>query len=220
MKIITDVELEHDPEYLGKRKYQIKESYGIDQLIGFNPNCIHEELAEQEAERIEAISKLSIFELEGKTFNLKLDKVDFIETRPFKLERDKKYLQPFQLHKAVIFGNLRARSDNTKKINFGTLVFKQDGTLQRLTIHVGDRTVNLFKQHSDSLQKKCGSELMNEWGWLSFISETTNFEEASEQQCHYDYFKEANDKEAWELFQAFLGGTNSILDYLQTNVEL
>jgi len=80
--------------------------------------------------------------------------------------------------------------------------------------------VNLFKQHSDSLQKKCGSELMNEWGWLSFISETTNFEEASEQQCHYDYFKEANDKEAWELFQAFLGGTNSILDYLQTNVEL
>ena len=220
MQIITDVELEHDPEYLGKRKYQIKESYGIDQLIGFNPNCIHEELAEQEAERIEAISKLSIFELEGKTFNLKLDKVDFIETRPFKLERDKKYLQPFQLHKAVIFGNLRARSDNTKKINFGTLVFKQDGTLQRLTIHVGDRTVNLFKKHSDSLQKKCGSELMNEWGWLSFISETTNFEEASEQQCHYDYFKEANDKEAWELFQAFLGGTNSILDYLQTNVEL
>ena len=92
--------------------------------------------------------------------------------------------------------------------------------MQRLTIHVGDRTVNLFKQHSDSLQKKCGSELMNEWGWLSFISETTNFEEASEQQCHYDYFKEANDKKAWELFQSFLGGTNSILNYLQTNVEL
>ena len=61
---------------------------------------------------------------------------------------------------------------------------------------------------------------MNGWGWGSFISETTSFEEASEQQCHYDYFKEANDKEAWELFQAFLGGTNSILDYLQTNVEL
>ena len=35
----------------------------------------------------------------------------------------------------------------------------------------------------------------------------------------YDYFKEANDKKAWELFQTVLGGTNSILDYLQTNVE-
>ena len=60
--------------------------------------------------------------------------------------------------------------------------------------------MNLCKQHSDSLQKKYGSELMNEWGWLSFISKTTNFEEANKQQCHYDYFKEANDKEAWELF--------------------
>ena len=218
MKIVTAVELEHDAVYLQKRKYHTKD--GIDDLIGFNPNCIHEELIKQEAKQIEASSKLSIFELEGKTFNLKLDKVDFIETRPFKLERDKKYLKPFQLHKAFIFGNLRTRSDNTQKINFHTLVFKQDGTLQRLTINLGDRTVNLFKQHSDSLQKKCGSELMNEWGWLSFISETTSFEEASEQQCHYDYFKEANDKEAWELFQAFLGGTNSILDYLQTNVEL
>ena len=213
MKIVTAVELEHDAVYLQKRKYHTKD--GIDDLIGFNPNCIHEEMMKQEAKQI--------FELEGKTFNLKLDKldkVDFIETRPFKLERDKKYLKPFQLHKAFIFGNLRKRNDNTKKINFRTLVFKQDGTLQRLTINVDDLTVNLFKQHSDSLQKKCGSELMNEWGWLSFISETTSFEEASEQQCHYDYFKEANDKEAWKLFQAFLGGTNSILDYLQTNVEL
>ena len=40
MKIITGVELEHDPEYLWRRKHQIKESFGIDQLIGFNPNCI------------------------------------------------------------------------------------------------------------------------------------------------------------------------------------
>ena len=213
MKIVTGVELEHDAVYLEERKYHTKD--GIDDLIGFNPNCIHEEMMKQEAKQI--------FELEGKTFNLKLDKldkVDFIETRPFKLERDKKYLKPFQLHKAFIFGNLRKRNDNTKKINFRTLVFKQDGTLQRLTINVDDLTVNLFKQHSDSLQKKCGSELMNEWGWLSFISETTSFEEASEQQCHYDYFKEANDKEAWKLFQAFLGGTNSILDYLENNVEL
>jgi hypothetical protein len=175
-----------------------------------------------ENKRIEVASELYIFKIEGETFNLALDKVDFIETKPFELERDKKYLQPYQLHKAFIHGKLRARSDNTKKINFffSTLVFKQADTQeQRLVIHVDDRTVEPLKRHSDSLQKKCGSELMNEWGWLSFISETTDFEEASEQQCHYDYFKEANDKQAWELFQAFLGGTYSILDYLQTNVE-
>ena len=60
---------------------------------------------------------------------------------------------------------------------------------------------------------------MDEWGWLSFISETNDIKNAMNQQCHYDYFKEANDKQAWELFQAVLGGTDSILDYLQTNVE-
>ena len=60
---------------------------------------------------------------------------------------------------------------------------------------------------------------MNEWGWLSFISKTNDIEKASEQQCHYDSFKEANDEKAWELFQTVLGGTDSILDYLQTNVE-
>jgi hypothetical protein len=46
-----------------------------------------------------------------------------------------------------------------------------------------------------------GSELMNEWGWLSFISETTDMVKASEQQCHYDYFKEINDKETWNYFK-------------------
>ena len=180
---------------------------------------IVEKLAKKEEALIEAASKLSIFKIEGETFSLNLDKVDFIETKSFKLERNEKYLQPYQLHKAFIHGDLGVRSDNIKKINFGTLVFKQAGTLQRLTINVGDRSVNLFKQHSDSLQKKCGSELMNEWGWLSFISETTNFDEASEQQCHYNYFKEANDKEAWELFQTVLGGSNNILAYLENNVE-
>jgi hypothetical protein len=60
---------------------------------------------------------------------------------------------------------------------------------------------------------------MNQWGWLSFISETSNIKNTRNQQCHYDYFKEANDIEALELFQAVLGGTDSILDYLETNVE-
>ena len=170
--------------------------------------------------QIEAASELSIFEFEGETLNLVVDKVDFIETRPFELERSEEYLQPYQLHKAVIFGILKTRSENNKKFDFITLVFKHASTKeQKLVIHVDDRTVRPLKRHSDTLQKKCGSELVNEWGWLSFISKTNYMEMARNQQCHYDYFKEANDKEAWELFQAVLGGTNSILDYLQTNIK-
>ncbi len=169
---------------------------------------------------IEAASELSIFEFEGEALNLVVDKVDFIETSPFELERSEEYLQPYQLHKAVIKGILKPRSDNNKKLDFKTLVFKHAGTQeQRLVIHVDYPTLKSLKRHSDSLQKKCGSELVNEWGWLSFISETNDMEMARNQQCHYDYFKEAKDKEAWEVFQAVLGGTNSILDYLQTNVE-
>ena len=38
MKIVTGVELERDPVYLKLRKYHAKA--GIDDLIGFNPNCI------------------------------------------------------------------------------------------------------------------------------------------------------------------------------------
>ena len=43
MKVITGVELEHDAVYLQKRKYHMKD--GIDDLIGFNPNCTLEALA-------------------------------------------------------------------------------------------------------------------------------------------------------------------------------
>ena len=46
MKIVTGVELEDDAVYLQKRKYHTKD--GIDDLIGFNPNCIHEELIKQD----------------------------------------------------------------------------------------------------------------------------------------------------------------------------
>ena len=85
-------------------------------------------------------------------------------------------------------------------------------------IHVDYPTIKPLKQHKDSLEKKCGSKVM-EWGWLSFISETNDIKSARNQQCIYDYYKEANDNEAFELFQAILGGTDSILDYLETNVE-
>jgi hypothetical protein len=43
MKVITSVELEHDAVYLQKRTYHMKD--GIDDLIGFNPNCTPEALA-------------------------------------------------------------------------------------------------------------------------------------------------------------------------------
>ena len=40
MKITTGVELERDAVYLQKRKWDMK--FGIDETIGFNPNCILE----------------------------------------------------------------------------------------------------------------------------------------------------------------------------------
>ena len=231
---------EKHPEWL-KDKYTLRDIkvlkemstyYFVQAIEIFNANVMseshsiwHEKLKGFEQKQIETISELSIFESEGGTFNLALDKVEFIETKPSELERDKKYLQPYQLHKAFIHGSLIKKKG---RIYFSTLVFKLGDTQdQRLVIHVDDRTVEPLKRHSDSLQKKCGlgedhdgAKLLNKWGWLSFISKTNDIEKAQNQQCHYDYFKEANDKEAWELFQTVLGGTNSILDYLQTNVEL
>ena len=38
MEIVTGVKLEHDPRYLRKRKMHTPD--GMDDLIGFNPNCI------------------------------------------------------------------------------------------------------------------------------------------------------------------------------------
>jgi hypothetical protein len=166
-------------------------------------------------------SELSIFAIESETLNLTLDKVDFSETGSFELERSAEYLRDYQLHKAVIQGSLKTKSNGTKK--FKTLVYKHAGTQeQKLVIHVDYPTIKPLKRHKDSLEKKCGSEVLGqrmEWGWLSFISQTNDSKSARDQQCIYDYFKEANDREAWELFQAVLGSTDSILDYLETNVE-
>ena len=162
-------------------------------------------------------SELSIFEVDGQTFSLALDKVDFSETGSFELERSAEYLQPFQLHKGFIKGRLKTKSNGTKR--FKTLVYKHDDTQeQKLVIHVDDSTIKPLERHKDSLQKKCELERLK-WGWLSFISKTNDIKSARNQQCIYDYFKEANDKKAWKLFQAVLGGTDSILDYLETNVE-
>jgi len=177
-----------------------------------------EEQVKQKAKRIEDASKLSIFEFDGETFNLALDKVEFIETSSFKLERSAEYLWPWQLHKGFINGKLKTKSNGSKWFN-NILVYKHDSTQeQKLVINVDTPIAKPLARHKDSLEKKCGPKSM-EWGWLTFISQTNDIKIAKNQQCHYDYFKEANDKEAWELFQAVLGGTDSILGYLQTNVE-
>ena len=39
MEIVVGIKLEHDPIYLSKRKFHVPD--GTDDLIGFNPNCIH-----------------------------------------------------------------------------------------------------------------------------------------------------------------------------------
>jgi hypothetical protein len=210
-------------QWLNQELTSKADSLKIAEYTGVTLGCIHkaladsspEGLAKKEAERIKAASELSIFKFDGETFNLALDKVDFSETGTFELEREEEgYLEPFQLHKGHINGYLNTKSNGIKKLR--TLVYKYAGN-QELVIHVDDRTVEPLKRHKDSLEKKCGSKVM-EWGWLSFISQTNDVKSARNQQCIYDYFKEANDSEAWELFQAVLGGTDSILDYLETNV--
>jgi hypothetical protein len=164
MKVITGVELEHDAVYLQKRKYHMRD--GIDDLIGFNPNCIHQviadnkEVAKQDAKRISDDLELPIF-----------DDVHY------------------QLEGQIL------------KINIGDMV---------------DPKMEPLKQHRDSLQKKCGSGLIDQSGWLSFSYDRMH---ARNQNCHYNYFQKSNDKQAWELFKAVLGGMDSILDYLETNVE-
>ena len=127
----------------------------------------------------------------------------------------------FELHKASINGELKLSSN--AQVGFRTLVYQKLMFQEnRLLINVSEMTdpeMNPFKRHREPLQKECGLGLMDEWDWLSFITKTSDIKIAKNQQCHYDYFKEVNDREAFELFQAVLGGTDSILDYLQTNVE-
>ena len=100
---------------------------------------------------------------------------------------------------------------------FDDVEYKLEG--QILKINIGDMVdpkMEPLKQHRDSLQKKCGSGLIDQSGWLSFSYDRMH---ARNQNCHYNYFQKSNDKQAWELFKAVLGGMDSILDYLETNVE-
>jgi hypothetical protein len=241
---------EKHPEWL-KDKYTLKDVkvyptmsmyYFVQAIEIFNANIMsesqsiwHEKFKQFEQKKIEDASELSselpLFEIEGETFNLKIDEIDYFILGPngYVLERDKKYLHSWQLHKAVINSNLiKNKGQNRLTYAFNTLVYKQGDTSdQRLVIHLDDPSLKPLKRHSDSLQKKCGLgeepddvKLLSKWGWLSLITKTNNKEKAQNQQCHYDYFKESDDKQAWELFQAVLGGANLILEFLETNVEL
>ena len=159
----------------------------------------------------------SIFNFEKGTFKLKSNDVNFTSnTNPIKPKRQKED----QLYKSIIKGNL-TNSENKKIILDEALVYKRkfETNDQMLMVYIGeepgkDAIMPLFR-HRDNIQSKCGTRLLNQWGWMSFISETNNEKFIKNQQCHYDYFKEAEDVEALELFETVLGGTNSILKYLK-----
>ena len=102
---------------------------------------------------------------------------------------------------------------------FDDVDYKLEG--QILKINIGDPKMKPLMRHMGSLLMKCGSGLIDtKSGWISFVSSDSNdIGNSRNQQCHYDYFQKSNDKQAFELFKAVLSGTDSILDYLQTNVE-
>jgi len=178
-----------------------------------------EELKVKKAlEQEQLLAEIPIYDMNEETLTLNVSLAEFIEKElPQKQNRNNNS----ELYKASINGELKL-SEN-KKVSFRTLVFQKTKFQEnRLSINVSQLTdpeMNPFKRHRETLQKECGFELMDQYDWLSFISKTNDIKNASNQQCHYDYFKKANDSEAFELFQAVLGGTDSILDYLETNVE-
>ena len=182
MKIVTGVELEQDSEYLERRK-----QYFVDDLIGFNPNCIHEELAKQEVKRIEELAKQEVKRIE----ELAKQEAKRIEA-------------------------------NLVLPIFDDLYYQLEG--QTLKINIGDMAdpkLKPLKQHRDSLQKKCGSSLIDQSGWLSFNSkESRDIKSDRIHHCYYNYFKDSNDKQAFDLYKDILSGANSIFDYLKNNAEL
>jgi hypothetical protein len=227
------------PRYIDTYRADIGNSQEFDKKLSSQPNEVWSEVPwsslgtfqpidpylvfisdiKEPESKTKVASELSIFEVDGQTFSIALDKVEFIETGSFKLERSAEYLQPYQLHKGYINGKLKTKSNGSNWFNNNILVYKYDsGPEQKLVINVDSPRTMPLKRHKDDLEKKCGSKVM-EWGWLSFISQTNDSKSARNQQCIYDYFKEANDKQAFELFQAVLGGTDSILNYLEENVE-
>lgn len=176
---------------------------------------INEPITEQKEENF------SIFNFENGTFKLKSNDVNFTSnTNPIKPMRQKED----QLYKSIIKGNL-TNSENKKIILDEALVYKRkfETDDQMLVVYIGeepgkDAIMPLFR-HRENIQSKCGTRLINKWGWMSFISETDNEKLVNDQQCIHDYFSEIDDVESFELFEAMLSGSNSILSYLKTNVN-
>ena len=211
----------YDEVRVGKSKEQVVGNLPQKELEKEQEAKKAREQEEQEAkkarEQEQLLAEIPIYERNDEALNLALDKVDFIETGSFKLERKREYLKPYQMHKGFIDGDLKTKGSST--IKFRSLIYKYaDAQEQKLVIHTDDQTISPLKRHKDPLEKKCGLWVM-QYGWLGFISKTNSIKNAKNQQCIYDYYKEANDKEAFELFQAVLGGTDSILNYLEENVE-
>ena len=176
---------------------------------------INEPIAEPKEENF------SIFNFKNGTFKLKSNNVNFVSnTNPIKPKRQNED----QLYKSIIKGNL-TNSENKKIILDEALVYKRkfETDDQMLVVYIGeepgkDAIMPLFR-HRENIQSKCGTRLINKWGWMSFISETDNEKLVNDQQCIHDYFSEIDDVESFELFEAMLSGSNSILSYLKTNVN-
>ena len=178
-----------------------------------------EELKVKKAqEQEQLLAEIPIYDMNDEALILNLVQAEFFEISPPNQQNKN---VGWETHKAEIYGELRLENFQIPK--FRPLAFKFDVLNEsRLSINVGELNAPEFRpftRHQASLQKECGLGLMNEYDWMSFVSETTNMKSAKNQQCHYDYFKEENDEEAWKLFQAVLGGADSILKYLEENVE-
>ena len=103
---------------------------------------------------------------------------------------------------------------------FDDVEYKLAGQILKINIYRDPKMKHLMR-HMGALLMKCGSGLIDaKSGWLSFVSsDSDDIKNARNQNCHYDYFQKSNDSEALELFKAVLSGTDSILDYLETNVS-
>ncbi len=174
--------------------------------------------AKKAQEQEQLLAEIPIYDMNDEALILNLDQAEFFEISPPNQQNKN---VGWETHKAEIYGELRLENFQIPK--FRPLAFKFDALNEsRLSINVGELNAPEFRpftRHQASLQKECGLGLMNEYDWMSFVSETTNMKSAKNQQCHYDYFKDANDEEAWKLFQAVLGGTDSTLNYLEESIE-
>jgi len=182
-------------------------SLKIAENTGVTLGCIHKALADSSPEGVAKKTAAEKAKLEAE------------EKSKAELEAD---LDAEEKAKA----ELEADLEQAKRISadlelpiFDDVEYKLEG--QILKINIRDPKMKPLMRYIGSLGSKCGTGLIDtKSGWLIFVSsDSDNIRNARNQQCHYDYFQKSNDSEALELFKAFLSGTDSILDYLQTNVE-